>query len=253
MELTDATARRDVRDCASELKFLIPPEKVAEVRRWAHAHLAPDPHGTGDDGDTYRVTSLYFDTAAFDVFRGNGSYGRSKYRVRRYNGDSVVFLERKTKRGEWVCKRRTPVKIELLRRLEEREADVLWSGFWFHRRLLGRQLTPVCQIDYLRTARIGTAEGSRVRLTLDREIHARRIDVQAYDDTSAHTPLSQQDWILELKFQTTLPTLFKRLIADLSPAPRRISKYRLAVSTLRLLEQPDVPQAPRRSSECDYA
>ncbi len=235
MGLKEAPANsRERREFASELKFLIPPDKVDAVRAWARTFLEADPHGTGSDGDTYQVTSLYFDTQRFDVFHGNGSFGRSKYRVRRYNGDDVVFLERKTKTNTWVSKRRSPVRIDLLPLLEEAEPDSLWSGFWFHRRLLGRQLNPVCQINYLRTARVGMAEGLPVRMTLDRELKATAIANQCYDDTSTGTPLMEQGWIMELKYRDALPALFKRLITELAPPPKRVSKYRLAVNALGL-------------------
>lgn len=225
---------RERREFASELKFLIAPDKVDAVRSWARTHLEADPHGVGSDGDTYQVTSLYFDTPRFDVFHGNGSFGRSKYRVRRYNGDDVVFLERKTKKNTWVSKRRSPIRIDLLPLLGKAEPDSLWSGFWFHRRLLGRRLNPVCQINYLRTARIGMAEGLPVRLTIDRELKATAIANQSYDDSSAGIPFLEQGWIMELKYRHALPALFKRLITELAPPPKRVSKYRMAVNALGL-------------------
>jgi len=222
------------REFASEIKFLIPPDRVELIRAWARAHLEPDPNGTGADHDTYGITSLYFDTNRFDVFHGSGSFGRSKYRVRRYNGNESIFLERKTKTRTWVSKRRSLVGIDYLPLLKGASASVDWPGFWFHRRLLGRQLQPVCQISYQRTARVGTAEGHPIRMTLDRDLRASARLAHAFDDRSVGTPLLDQTWILELKYRHTLPALFKRLITELAPSPQRISKYRLAVTTLGL-------------------
>lgn len=226
------------REFASELKFLVAAEKVEPLRDWARTHLRADPHGAGTDGDTYRIHSLYFDTGRFDVFHGVGSFGRSKYRVRRYNDDEVVYLERKTKTRTWVSKRRSPVAIDQLALLEEPEADSLWPGFWFHRRLLGRALKPVCQIEYLRTARIGMAEGFPVRMTLDRELKACATNSQCYDESGNRTPLAGSAWIMELKYRHALPALFKRLVTELAPAPQRLSKYRLAIQTLGLVSRP---------------
>jgi hypothetical protein len=222
------------REFASEIKFLIPADRVESVRAWARSHLQPDPNGTGPDHDTYSITSLYFDTSHFDVFHGSGSFGRSKYRVRRYNGNETVFLERKTKTRTWVSKRRSLVGVDTLSALKGASAAVEWPGFWFHRRLLGRQLHPVCQISYLRTARVGMAEGHPIRLTLDRDLRASARGAHAFDDGDAGTPLLDQAWILELKYRHALPAIFKRLITELAPAPQRISKYRLAVTALRL-------------------
>ena len=88
---------RETRDFAREIKFLVDVSIADDVRDWARTHLGPDPHGAGPFGDEYVTTSLYFDTAQFDVFHRRGSFGRSKYRIRRYGECQVVFLERKLK------------------------------------------------------------------------------------------------------------------------------------------------------------
>ena len=83
----------------SEIKFVVDAATGGRIREWARARLAPDPHGAGSFADEYRVSSLYFDTAARDVFHRRGSYGRSKYRIRRYHDEPSVFLERKLRTG----------------------------------------------------------------------------------------------------------------------------------------------------------
>ena len=86
---------REHRPFAAEVKFLLAPSEADAVRAWARGRLPPDPHGAGEDADYYRITSLYADTAAQDVFFRRGSFGRSKYRIRRYADSDMVFLERK--------------------------------------------------------------------------------------------------------------------------------------------------------------
>ena len=86
---------REIRDYAFETKFLIDPALGQRIREWMRAKLSPDPYGSGSHADEYRITSLYFETRNYDVFRRQGSYGRSKYRVRRYGSADVVYLERK--------------------------------------------------------------------------------------------------------------------------------------------------------------
>jgi len=239
------------REFASEIKFLIPRDRVDGVIAWAREHLDADPNGTGPDQDTYRITSLYFDTRRFDVFHGRDSFGRSKYRVRRYNGADTVFLERKTKTRNWVSKRRSLVESTTLPRLKAATAARDWPGFWFHRRLLGRQLQPVCQISYVRTARMGMAEGHPVRLTLDRDLHALARTPHSFDGESAGVPLLADAWILELKYRHALPAIFKRLITEFAPVPQRISKYRLAVAALQLAEAPLAVPAVREAEGLD--
>ena len=239
------------REFAAEIKFIVPTDRVESISNWARMHLQPDPHGTGENDDTYGISSLYFDTARFDVFQGNGSFGRSKYRVRRYNGNDSVFLERKTKARTWVSKRRSLVDLKLLPLLKEPDAQVASPGFWFHRRVLGRQLHPVCQISYLRTARIGMAEGHPIRLTLDRDLKASAGTSYAFDGSALATPLLERAWILELKYRHALPALFKRLITELAPAPQRISKYRLAVASLGLATPVGAPRAKHATESVD--
>src|SRR5437899_9692609 len=97
---------RENRELASESKFQVPQHVAHEVLEWARGRMSPDPNGSGDMNDGYQITSLYFDTEQFDVFARKGSFGRTKYRVRRYGPSDIVFLERKLKTGGLVTKRR---------------------------------------------------------------------------------------------------------------------------------------------------
>ena len=101
---------RENRALASEIKFVVTAEQAEGIAGWARTRLGADPNAGGEN-DVYRITSLYFDTDGFDVFHRNGSFGRGKYRVRRYDTSKSAFLERKLKTHNLVCKRRTKVKI----------------------------------------------------------------------------------------------------------------------------------------------
>src|SRR5918995_3557948 len=92
------TSTRETRAAASEIKFLIDPALAPHILQWAREHLEADPHGTGPFGDEYDIATIYFDTPEHDVFQRRGSFGRAKYRVRRYNESTVVFLERKLRK-----------------------------------------------------------------------------------------------------------------------------------------------------------
>ena len=110
---------REARGSASELKFLLDPSLGEQVRDWARARLEPDPHGAGPSDDEYLTSSLYFDTGEWDVFHRRGSFGKAKYRIRRYSGVDVVFLERKLRTSKMVVKRRTMMPIGVLADLEK--------------------------------------------------------------------------------------------------------------------------------------
>src|SRR4051794_7658777 len=119
---------RENRAFAAEIKFLVPADRVDELRAWARGRLGPDPFGSGPHGDTYQTNSIYFDTAEFDVFHRRGSYGRSKYRARRYGDSAALFLERKLKTHDLVSKRRSIVPCAELERLASAETRKGWAG-----------------------------------------------------------------------------------------------------------------------------
>src|SRR4051812_4906695 len=100
-----STEIREDRAFAAEIKFLVPADRVDALRAWARGRLGPDPYGGGPYSDTYQTNTLYFDTRDLDVFYRRGSYGRSKYRVRRYGRSAELFLERKLKTRDLVSKR----------------------------------------------------------------------------------------------------------------------------------------------------
>jgi hypothetical protein len=148
--MSPSTDSREAREFAREIKFRLSPELAESVRGWIGSRLQPDPNASSPDGSGYTLSSLYFDTAALDVFHRRGSYGRSKYRVRRYGRSEVVFLERKMRTKGRLTKRRSIVPLEDLARLAmdrttgvlseqdgSRPVDTLWI-----QPSEGRPLTP---------------------------------------------------------------------------------------------------------------
>lgn len=235
---------RESREFASEIKFQVPEFAGEEILEWAKIRLSPDPNAA-DDGQigAYRITSLYFDSEQFDVYHRNGSFGRSKYRIRRYGPSKVVFLERKLKTRGLVSKRRASVDAVELDRLQESEADAGWPGFWYHQRLLARRLRPVCQISYRRIARVAMTQYGPIRLTVDRGIQTVPLNLTAFNDLAPGIGVSEDQVIVEFKFRVAMPALFKELVEKFALTPKRVSKYRLAVVALGLVE-PSEPQVP---------
>ena len=92
------------------------------------ANLSADEHGDGEFGDEYKTTSLYFETSNFDVYHRHASYGRSKFRIRRYGLLDFIFLERKFRTDRLLAKRRTTVPVTDLQRLAADEADPTLEG-----------------------------------------------------------------------------------------------------------------------------
>ena len=228
------TEMRESRAFVQEMKFLVSPEQADGIREWARVNLSPDPHAGGAAGDEYRVTSLYLDTADLAVFERRGSYGRSKYRVRRYGESDRIFLERKLKTRNRVGKLRSIVSADEVPMLERLESPKKWAGHWFHQRVQIRELAPVCQISYSRMARMGTSESGPIRLTVDQDLRATPVDRYAFAPVDAGVVLSPDQRILELKYKAEIPGLFKELMQNFDLRPQPSSKYRLAVAALEL-------------------
>ncbi len=234
--VSPSTDGRRNREPVRELKFLVSRVLGAEIHRWAGRHLAPDPYADPSRGNTYTITSLYFDTAEFHVFRRVGSFARSKYRIRRYDDHGRIFLERKLKTNGRVSKRRTPASLEDLNVLSEAYPERAWGGFWYHRRLLARQLRPVCQIHYRRAAWMAPNLHEPFRLTLDEGIGALATAQAAFDDTSTGLALLSDKVVVEIKFRQEPPALGKLLLQEFALQPRAVSKYRLAATALGLVK-----------------
>ncbi|HEY7427476.1 MAG TPA: polyphosphate polymerase domain-containing protein [Gemmataceae bacterium] len=202
---------------AYEVKFRLTAREAEVAETWARKRLTPDPHG--DDG-VYRTTSLYLDTPFLDIYHKTPGYRRSKYRLRRYGSQQWVHLERKTRRGDRVRKRRDAVSLEDVPRLLD-----AGGGAWFAPQVRQRLLQPVCWIGYMRTAFLSAASGGPMRLTLDRDVVGTTALGWTVPDRVDGRPLLLGEVILELKFRASLPTLFHELLAVLPSRLAGVSKY----------------------------
>jgi hypothetical protein len=232
----------DTKDRASEIKFLVDLDTAHSIRLWAREKLQADPNGSGIHGDEYLTTSLYFDTEDFAVFRRHGSYGRSKYRIRRYGESDSAFLERKMRTSRVLSKRRTPVHCKDLLRLADGHKDNPWAGTWFVERLKIRRFSPAIQVSYHRTARIAETEHGTIRLTVDEDLRALPADGLLFQPGYGNHVIRNQA-IIEFKFRIAMPAIFKWLVEQFAIEPQRVSKYRLAATALGL-----VPPLPYSSA-----
>ena len=193
--------------------------------------LAHDAFGSGLFGDEYTTTSLYYETPEFDVYHRRGSYGPSKFRVRRYGGSDIVFLERKFRTHRLLTKRRTTVPIGELEYLAASTPERNWPGHWFHRRVLLRRLAPLIQMSYDRVARVGMAGARPIRMTVDTNLRVLPMPDRALIP-GVGFPLIHGHCIVELKYRVELPALFKQLVETFKIESSPVSKYRLGLSVL---------------------
>jgi hypothetical protein len=208
-----------------ELKFLIDAAAAAKIEEHARAFMTPDAHG--DTAGVYSTTTLYLDTASLDVFHRSPSYRRRKFRIRRYGHSALVSLERKTRSGDRVRKRRSSIPDLELGTLAHDDSPPDWSGHWFHKRLRTRALLPSALVTYDRTALTGATPEGPVRLTIDRQIRGRVADVWQVATVDSGIPLLAGQPILELKFLDHMPQVFKALVAHFNLMPASVSKYRV--------------------------
>jgi hypothetical protein len=207
---------------AYELKFWLRGPEAERLEAWARSRLVPDPHG---QAGTYRVTTLYLDTAGLDVYFRSPGYRRNKYRIRRYGEGELAHLERKTRVGDLVRKRREVIPLAEVRQLLAEAGAGTWFGGCIQRRLL----RPSCWITYLRTAFLGSTSHGPARLTLDRDVRG-----TTAPDWTAPSRFEGRDLlgggvVLELKFQAALPGLFRELLESLPARASGASKYRRCV------------------------
>lgn len=216
---------------AFELKFQVSTQEAQTVESWARRHLQPDPHG---DHGAYRLTSVYCDTPQLDVFHRSPGYRRRKYRLRRYGESPLVFLERKSRRGDRVKKKRAGIPEDELPLLLGAPPPE-WPGRWFLNRVGERGLQPTCRVAYWRTAFFGHAGSLPVRLTLDRELIGAAVADWSAAPLHEGSSLLPGGVLVELKFHAHLPELFRELLPQLPLQQARVSKYRRCVQLCRLV------------------
>lgn len=226
-----------------EQRFVVESATAAGILAWAREALAPDPHGSGSHGDTYSAVTKYFDTPAFDTFFRRGSFGRAKYRVRRYGSEDVVFVERKLRTAAVLAKRRSRARLESLE--EQLRRDDGEAG-WFARRLALRRLGPICLIGYDRVARQVAMHDHVARLTVDSNIRVARDHDSSFECAPA-IPLLAGQSIVELKYRAFPPAIFKALAERFMMTPQKVSKYRGAVAALGLAPPPHTALTERQA------
>ena len=214
-----------------ELKFLLNRAQADAIAQWAGERLTPDP--LADGAEAYRVSTLYFDTPALDVYRRTPGFGGS-FRARRYGDQPEVYLERKRKSNDGVRERRAGITAADLARLAEGTALAGWAGDWFHQGLLERGLQHACRLSYQRQAFIGEALGEPFRLTIDRNGRCAASSTLDLEEDLEGAPLLHERSILEMRYSLAMPGTFKTLIREFGLAPARVSKYRLAVEACGL-------------------
>lgn len=221
---------------ACEIKLLLSQEQALAVEERCRTELLLDPHCLYQSSMGYHIKSLYCDTPEWDVFFRRNRYRLFKFRVRQYGSSTQVYLERKSKKGIVVRKKRWCIPLQQLALLNE-DKNEAWEGSWFQGQLIRNRLSPVCLIEYDRVAYYGSSDNEPVRLTFDRNIEGGLFNQWSMTSQLFMQPVLQNLVVCEFKFRGILPTLFKSLMHDLQLSTTGVSKYRYCIETSGILNQ----------------
>lgn len=167
-----------------EKKYLVPDRMAVAIRNALAPHLDVDEHTPAESIRGYAVYSLYFDTAALDLYRQTRERvsHRYKLRVRYYDDDprGVAFIEVKEKQGDQIFKRRYQTDkpfVEAILRDPSGELlrHALSNGARgtaleeFHQRGHALGAVPKLFVAYEREA-FNSKHEPKVRITFDRRI-----------------------------------------------------------------------------------
>lgn len=227
---------------AHEVKFLLSEPQALLVAAELRSVLIPDPHADSHAGEGgYATTTVYCDTPEFDLYHRRGAHARRKFRLRRYGHSESVFLERKSKQGTRVRKRRTCIPLTELERLEQPPSEFCWEADWFHRRVACRRLSPVLAVMYDRAAFVGTSDDGPLRLTFDRAVRCQPVESWEVRPFCGGQSILSDRVICEFKFLGPMPAIFKRVIASQQLSPAAASKYRLCLQALGVMSPTETP------------
>lgn len=222
-----------------EFKYHLPTFMVGSLKADLITNgMQLDPYVLGTKKQSYPVTSLYFDNAAWGCFwdKEAGTEDRAKLRYRIYNTElqknDTIFLELKEKRDAIVSKKRIVVPREAYdRHLSARSTFALSPFFTSENRSAWRKiiffaelncLTPRLIVSYWREPLVWEYN-DRLRITFDHDISA----APAEDLSGNHDffPLIPGKTIMEVKYNDVLPFWFEQILQkyDLSREP--FSKY----------------------------
>jgi hypothetical protein len=207
-----------------ELKFFMNIRTSALLKRRVAAVMRPD--ANAHTGGIYVVNNLYLDDMYNTSYHQKigGSYGRSKYRVRFYNGDlSFIRFEHKRKDGELSYKKSAPLTEEQYRSALRGDLDFAFSSehpllqklSLLHRTRLMR---PAAAFSYTREAYLYTP--GNVRITFDSDI--RQDAMFPVPDRGAPPGAGG---LLEVKFDHFLPSVIAGLLHGLPLSRTEMSKY----------------------------
>lgn len=216
-----------------ELKYLIGQRQYLVLKSALTGVLRLDENAARQGGE-YAIRSLYFDTVFNSAYydKLNGVKDRDKYRMRIYNHSGKdIFMECKTKVGNYISKRSVKIPRSLADRLIAADADGLEftsNGLLrdIFREMRTNLLHPVVIVDYDREPFVHPAE--EVRITFDKNLRTGMLSTDIFNPDIPTIPVFDSDlMVLEVKFNRMLPQYIADIISFSCPeaVQTAVSKY----------------------------
>jgi len=224
-----------MRKYRNEIKFIINKDSAEILKRKLSLLMDVDTNSYTED-NSYFIRSLYFDdlysTAYYEKL--DGVEYRKKYRIRLYNNDSKFIRleckykhENKTSKDQMlidksICDKIITGNVENIKSYN----DDLLSKFLIEYKL--KNLRPSIIVDYKRLAY--TYSVSDVRVTFDSNISSGRYDYNLYDDINTYKVISDNEVVLEVKFNEVLPEQIAIILSTVPMIRQAFSKFAICRS-----------------------
>ena len=218
-----------------ELKYLLSREQAAALSAAVAPYMDEDSHGAGD---SYAITSLYYDTTDLACYweKIDGIRYRRKLRIRHYEGpddllpDTRVFVEIKQRVNRTVQKRRARFPYATALALctgEDIDCDAARGPFVREVQAFvdAQRLQPTSITSYFRRALVGTVHDPGLRITFDTDIRYRFTDLDLASRNPGRHMIHPERVVLEVKANERIPRWLASLVGEFNAQIIRISKY----------------------------
>ena len=231
-----------------EMKYIIRKSISESIQKEIRNFMIYDGYANKELKKNYFVRSLYFENNNYSNFneKVDGVKLRHKYRIRTYSNkldkNTPIFLELKGRENLRTYKTRFFIEQNDLNLFFEKKNyfklkktysdNYLIEQFIFD--CYRKNLSPKILVDYNRTPYINKS-GLYFRLTFDNNIFS-------LSNSSLYSTSLNSGWreclagftILEVKFESSIPAWFQRIVQSYQLQIRSISKFVIATDTLGL-------------------
>ena len=215
-------------DFRHEWKHEIGRGDLLALRARLQAVMAWDEHSVNGK---YAIRSLYFDNLADRALREkiDGVNSREKFRVRYYNGDtSFILLEKKSKCSGLCSKVQATLTRQEAQAIAAGEPEALAESTEplvreLYQKMRTQGLKPKTIVDYTREPFV-FAPGN-VRVTLDYHIRTGLGCTDFLDPGCITVPIRDDPIILEVKWDSFLPSIIRDIVQIPGTHTSAFSKY----------------------------